>query len=396
MLSQGRPYLAIPGPSVMPDRVLAAMHRPAPNIYKGEIIELAAGLIGSLRGVARTAHAATIYIANGHAVWEAALVNTLAPGDRALVLASGRFGHGWAEMARGLGIEVEVMDFGPTLPADPDRLAARLAEDRAGRIRAVAVCHVDTSSSARSDIPALRAAIDRAGHGALLLVDCIASMGCDRFEMDLWGVDVAIAASQKGLMTPPGLGFVWFNDRAAAARARRGEISRYWDWRPRAAPEALWQYFDGTAPTHHLYGLREALAMIAEEGIEAVWARHEVLARAIWAAFDAWSAAGPLALNIADPAARSHAVTACVIGSPFGARLQDWTERVAGLTLGIGLGRSPEDGYFRIGHMGHVNAQMILGVLGTIEAGLQALGVPHGAGAVDRAAAVIAGAAPAG
>lgn len=390
MFAHGRTHLAIPGPSVVPDRVLNAMHRAAPNIYAGELHDLTASLIPDLRAVARTAHEVAIYIANGHATWEAALANTLARGDRALVLATGRFGHGWAEMARGLGLDIEIMDFGTAAPADPGRLEARLREDTSGQIRAVLVCQVDTATSVRSDVAALRAAIDRAGHPALFMVDCIASMGCDRFEMDAWGVDVAIAASQKGLMTPPGLGFVWFNDTAAAARARLGEISRYWDWRPRAHPGAFWQYFDGTAPTHHLFGLRAALDMIGEEGIEAVWHRHATLARAVWAAFDAWSAEGPMALNVADPAARSHAVTACAAGPGNGQRLQDWTRDVAGLTLGIGLGREPEDAFFRIGHMGHVNAQTILGVLATIEAGLQALEVPHGAGAVDAAAGVIA------
>lgn len=157
------------------------------------------------------------------------------------------------------------------------------------------------------------------------------------------------------------------------------------------APEGYWQYFDGTAPTHHLHGLRAALDMIAEEGLEQVWARHATLARTIWAAFDAWSAAGPLALNIADPALRSHAVTSAHLGGDLGQRLQDWTEHRAGLTLGIGLGREPESGYFRIGHMGHVNAQMILGALATIDAGLKALQIPHGDGALAAAARVVAG-----
>jgi alanine-glyoxylate transaminase/serine-glyoxylate transaminase/serine-pyruvate transaminase len=153
-----------------------------------------------------------------------------------------------------------------------------------------------------------------------------------------------------------------------------------------------WQYFDGTAPTHHLYGLRAALDMIGEEGIGAVWARHGMLAQAVWAAFDVWGSEGPMKLNVADPAKRSHAVTAVSVGSPWGDRLREWTEDVAGLTLGIGLGREPADGFFRIGHMGHVNAHSILGVIGTIDAGLKALGIPHGRGAGDAAAEIIAAA----
>lgn len=390
MFAQGRPHLAIPGPSVIPDAVLAAMHRPAPNIYAGELVEMTEGLVPDLRAVARTAHDVAIYIANGHAMWEGALSNILARGDLALVLATGRFGHGWAEMARGLGIEVEIMDFGFDTPADPQRLEDRLRADPRGRIRAVLVCQTDTASSVRSDVAALRAAIDRAGHPALYAVDCIASLGCDRYEMDEWGVDVTIGASQKGLMTPPGLGFVWFGPRAAARRDELGEISRYWDWRPRARPEAFWQYWDGTAPTHHLYGLRAALDLIKAEGMEAVWRRHATLARAVWAAFGRWSETGPAALNVADPAYRSHAVTACALGGDLAQRLQDWTREVAGLTLGLGLGRSPEAAYFRIGHMGHVSATMVLGALATIEAGFQALDIPHGAGAIEAAAGVIA------
>jgi alanine-glyoxylate transaminase / serine-glyoxylate transaminase / serine-pyruvate transaminase len=390
MLASGRPYLAIPGPSVMPDAVLNAMHRAAPNIYTGELIEMTAGLIPDLKAVARTAHNATIYIGNGHAAWEASLANVLSRGDLVLVPATGRFGLGWAEMARGLGAEVEVIDFGPESAWDLGRIEERLAGDPEGRIKAVLAVHVDTSSSVKNDVAGLRAVLDRVGHPALLMADCIASLGCDRFEMDAWGADVMVAASQKGLMVPPGMCFVFFNDRADAARERANCVTRYWDWRPRANPQEYWEYFDGTAPTHHLYGLRVALDMITAEGIENVWRRHEVLAQAIWAAFDAWSVRGPVRLNVADPALRSWAVTSAHAGSPDAARLRDWCERVAGLTLGIGLGRAPADAWFRIGHMGHVSAPMVLGALGTIEAGLAALQIPHGAGGVAAAAEVVA------
>ncbi len=380
MLANGRPYLAIPGPSVMPDRVLNAMHRAAPNIYVGELQDMTRGLIPDLKAVARTAHHATMYIGNGHAAWEASLSNVLSRGDTVLVLATGGFGHGWADMARGIGATVETIDFGLACDIDLARTEAALAADKDGRIKAVLAVHVDTSTSVRNEIAGLRAVLDRTGHPALLMVDCIASLGCDRFEMDAWGVDVMIAASQKGLMVPPGMCFVFFNDKADRARDTANCVTRYWDWRPRANPQEYWQYFDGTAPTHHLYGLRAALDMIHEEGIEAVWNRHKILAQSIWAAFGAWGSNGRLRLNIADPAKRSHAVTAAAIGSPDGDRLRHWTETVAGLTLGIGLGRQPADGYFRIGHMGHVNAQMILGALGTIDAGLKSLGIAHGPG----------------
>ncbi|MFC6687817.1 pyridoxal-phosphate-dependent aminotransferase family protein [Jhaorihella thermophila] len=397
-LSQGRSYLAIPGPSVMPEAVLRAMHRSAPNIYAGELIEMTHGLIPDLKRVARTDHDVAIYISNGHGAWEAALANVLAPGDAVLVPASGRFAHGWAEMAQGLGAEAEILDFGKSAPWDLDRIGEALRADTGHRYKAVLAVHVDTSSSVRNDIAALRAVMDEVGHPALLMVDCIASLGCDRFEMDAWGVDVMVTASQKGLMVPPGLGFVFFNDRAAAVRAAMPRVSRHWDWAPRANPEEYYQYFNGTAPTHHLYGLRAALDMIHAEGMVHVWVRHERLARAIWAACEVWGQGGPLELNVADPAFRSHAVTALRIGAPHGTALRDWVERNLGLTLGIGLGMAPPGdpawhGFFRLGHMGHVNGHMILGLLGGIEAGLTALDIPHGRGAVDAAAQVIAGAA---
>jgi len=398
-LSNGRPYLAIPGPSVMPEAVLRAMSRAGANIYEGELVELTAGLVPDLRMVARTEAHVAMYICNGHGAWEAALANVAGPGDLVLVPATGRFGHGWAEMARGLGIEVEIIDHGLQAPWDLDAIETRLRADTEGRIKAVLGVHVDTSTSLRNDVPGLRAAMDAAGHPALLMADCIASLGCDRFEMDAWGVDVLVAGSQKGLMVPPGLGFVWFNDKAAAARPER--VSVYWDWAPRANPEWYYQYFGGTAPTHHLYGLRAALDLIRAEGMEAIWQRHEVLARAIWAAVDVWGQGGSLRLNVSDPALRSCAVTALRIEAPYGLKLREWCEHQAGVTLGIGLGMAaPDDparhGFFRFGHMGHVNAHMVLGMLASVEAGLGAIGAAHTPGGVSTAAQVISAAVPSG
>ncbi len=364
------------------------MHRASPNIYEGELHDLTKSLIPDLKEVAMTAHNVAIYIGNGHAAWEAALSNVLTRGDTVLVLATGRFCIGWGEMAQSMGAVVQTIDHGMQSPVDLVQVEAALAADTDGRIKAILAVHVDTSTSVKNDIAGLRGVIDRVGHPALLMVDCIASLGCDRFEMDAWGVDVMVAACQKGLMTPAGISFVWFNDKADAARGNC--VTRYWDWRPRATAEEYYQYFDGTAPTHHLYGLRAALDLIMAEGLDHVFWRHETLARTLWAAFDCWSQGGPVQLNIADPAARSHAVTSVAIGSPNGARLRHWCEHQCGLTLGIGLGRAPADAFFRIGHMGHVNAHMIMGVVGTMQAGLTALQIPHGAGALDAAAGVIA------
>ncbi len=390
----GRSYLAIPGPSVMPEEVLRAMHRAAPNIYAGELVEMTASILPDLRYVARTDGKVALYIANGHGAWEAALANVLGPGDRVLMPATGRFGHGWAEMAEGLGAEVELLDFGRNT-FDVEAVTQALRADKAGRIKAVLATHVDTSTGVLNDIPSLRAAMDAAGHEALLMVDCIASMGCDRFEMDAWGVDVAVTASQKGLMVPPGMGFVFVSKKAEAVRHAMPRVSRYWDWAPRLDPEMFYQHFGGTAPTHHLFGLRAALDLIRAEGIEAVWARHDRLARAIWSACETWGEGGPLSLNVSDRAHRSRAVTALRIGLPHGPRLRQWVEENAGLTLGIGLGMSEEGdptggGFFRLGHMGHVNAQMIMGLLGGIEAAFVALDIPHGQGALSAAAQVLA------
>ena len=394
-LANGRAYLAIPGPSVLPDRVLAAMHRAAPNIYEGALYELVDSLWPDLRALAGTSQNVAAYIANGHGVWEAANANLFSRGDKALVLATGAFGHGWANAARAMGIDVQVLDFGKSAPPDMMQVEAALRADPA--IKAVLTTHVDTASSVKTDIRALRAAMDAAGHAALLAVDCIASMACDEYHMDGWGVDVTVAASQKGLMTPPGMGFVWFSDRAQLRCAGGDLVSPYWNWTPRARAGEFWQLWAGTAPTHHLYGLREALTMILhEEGLAAVWARHAALAGAVWAAFDGWSLGNPaIDLNVATPESRGHSVTAARFGAPHATRLRAWCEHKAGVTLGIGLGMAPLDdpachGFLRVAHMGHVNAHMTLGALAVIEAGMLSLDIAHGAGGLSAAVAAVA------
>ncbi|WP_417808340.1 pyridoxal-phosphate-dependent aminotransferase family protein [Thioclava sp.] len=395
-LSQGRPYLAIPGPSTMPDRVLSAMHRPAPNIYEGDIELLAARIADGLRRVALSTSHVAIYIANGHGAWEASLANIFSRGDKALALITGRFGDIWALSAAAMGVEVERLEFGIKASVDPDRVEAALRADTGHEIKAVLLTHVDTASSLRNDIAAVRAAINAAGHPALLMVDAIASLGCDEFRMDDWGVDVMVAASQKGLMVPPGLGFVWFSDKANEASKNADLASPYWNWQPRAFPEMVYQYFGGTSPTHHLFGLDESLKMILEEeGLPHIWARHGTLARTVWAAFEAWGQDGDIALNVANPAQRAHSVTAARIGGGGAQRLRHWLETEAGVTLGIGLGMAepgtPEaNDFLRVAHMGHVNAHMTLGALATMEAGLQALGIAHGGGALAAAAAEVA------
>lgn len=400
MTITGRHYLAIPGPSVVPDRVLNAMHRASPDIYSGELHDIVPGIYEDLKKLARTQHYVAIYIANGHGAWEAANTNLFSPGDHALVLVTGRFGEGWAQSVEALGVTVERLDFGKQTPVDAEAVAATLAADTEGRIKVVLMSHVDTTTSVRNDVAAVRAALDRVGHPALLAVDCIASLGCDVFEMDLWGVDVMVSASQKGMMTPPGLGFVWLNEKARQASLGARWRTPYWDWLPRVDSSRFYQLFGGTAPTHHLFGLRAALDMLVrEEGVEAAWRRHERLARTVWTAFDAWGEGDDgkptgIGLNVAAPANRSHAVTTVKFVSPHATELRNWTQANAGVTLGIGLGMAPEgdfgaDGYLRIAHMGHVNTHMTLGVLGAIEAGMSALNIPHGSSALARAAVVL-------
>ena len=394
-LANGRPYLAIPGPSVMPDRVLAAMHRGSPNIYEGALIEMVAGMWPDLLRLVATEGSVAAYIANGHGTWEAANANLFSKGDKALVLATGTFGHGWANTVRGLGVEAEVLDFGRSVAPDWNRVEAALRADP--NIKAVLSTQVDTASSVKTDIKALRGVMDAVGHQALLAVDSVASMACDPFFMDDWGVDITVAASQKGLMTPPGMGFVWFSE-TARERCKTSDLrTPYWDWTARASAEEFWQYWFGTAPTHHLYGLREALTMILEEeGLENVWARHATLAKAVWAAFDGWgSDNSAIALNVLQPDARGHSVTAARLGAPDATRLRRWCEHQGGLTLGIGLGMAtPDDpkaeGFLRVAHMGHVNAHMTLGALAVMEAGMLALDIPHGPG-IAAAARVVGG-----
>ena len=393
-LANGRQYLAIPGPSVMPDRVLQAMHRPAPNIYRGELIDMVATIIPDLKTIADTKHHVALYICNGHGAWEAALVNTFSRGDRVLVLGTGRFGVGWGDMARAMGIDAELLDFGPSADIDTSRVAEVLAADTAHQIKGVLAVHVDTSTSVKNNIQALRSCLDGAEHPALLLSDNIASLACDEFHMDDWGVDIMVAGSQKGLMTPPGMAFVYFNDKANAARDHADLVTPYWDWRPRIDPDYFYRYFCGTAPTHHLYGLRTALDMIVhEEGLPAVWKRHAVLAEAIWAALEVWGQAGPVRPNIAEREKRSTAVTLVSFGTGNGLRLRDWMEHSYGVTLGIPLDAlDNQDDYLRIGHMGHVNGHMVMGVLSGLQAGMMALQIPHGPTGMEAAMKVIAAA----
>jgi alanine-glyoxylate transaminase/serine-glyoxylate transaminase/serine-pyruvate transaminase len=389
-LAAGREIVAIPGPSVMPDRVLDAMHRAMPDIYAGDLTSVIDEVFDALPGIARTRSRPFVPIGNGHAGWEMALANTLSRGDRVLVLDCGRFAAIWAEMAEFNGLQVELVTAERGLPVDPVEVEERLRADTGHDIAAVLTVHVDTATSVRNDIPAIRAAIDAAGHPALFMVDCIASMGCEQFEMDDWGVDVTIAASQKGMMTPPGLAIVWAGPRALEAHREADLRTRYWDWTYRTEDGPYYLRFCGTPPVSHLFGLAEALRMIDEEGLEARWARHARLADGVRAAVDAWSTPDGIDFVARDPAQRSHSVTTISTGSIDAAEMMRICREQFGVTLGLGIG-GDEHSSFRIGHMGHVNAPMVLGVLGSIEAALLRLGATLGGSGVAAAASVLAG-----
>jgi len=395
-LAFGQQMLAIPGPSPAPERVLRAMHRSSPNIYDGELVDMMPALMDDLRTVGRTQHNVALYISNGHGAWEAALTNVLSRGDHVLVLATGRFAQGWRDMTHTLGVTTDMIDFGTDTPVDPARVVEALNADT-GRIKAVLCVHTDTASSVNNDIAVLGKAIRESGHDALLMVDCIASLGCERFEMDAWGVDVMVAGCQKGLMTPAGMSFVYFGPRAERAYETADCRTGYWDWAPRANPEMFYRRFCGTAPTHHLFGLREALNMLVhEEGVEAAWARHSVLAGAVWAAADKWAEGGVVRPNVRDHANRSTAVTTFQMNGQDAEPLRQWCEKRAGVTLGVGLGldisQARGTGLFRIGHMGHLNAHSLLGTLACVEAGMTALDIPHGPGVAAAITAIAEGA----
>ncbi len=390
-LSFGQDVVAIPGPSIVPERVLTAMHRSMPDIYDGELLTVTDEVFDALPPLAGTSQRPFVTIGNGHSAWEMALTNTLSRGDRVLVLDCGRFAAIWGEMATFLGLDVELIESPSGRANDPDRFEEILRGDRSHRIKAVLMAHVDTASSVRNDVPAFRRALDAVGHPALLMVDCIASLGCEPFLMDEWGVDLALSASQKGLMTPPGLGFVWPGERALAAHHRADMRTRYWDWTARTEDGPHYLRFCGTPPVTHLFGLREALNMIDEEGLDARWQRHRVLGCAIRAAIAAWSTPDGIGFHVIDERERSNAVTTIRCGAIDATEIARVCKDVHGVTLGVGIG-TVAGSSFRIGHMGHVNTPMVLGVLGAIEAALTTMGHAPVVSGVGAAAALIGGA----
>src|SRR5215471_21501885 len=380
----GREFLAIPGPTTVPDEVLRAMQQPAVDIYAGPLLALTDSLLADMSRLFRTTGRTYIYIANGHGAWEAALTNVLSRGDKVLVLESGRFAVGWGNAAAFLGADVEILKGDWRRAVCPTKVEAQLKEDKARNIKAILVAHIDTSSGVVNDIEAIGNAIRAAGHDALFMVDAVASLGCVPFEMDAWGVDVAMSGSQKGLMTPPGLGFVAAGVRAREAHQKAGLRSPYWDWTARDG-DSHYQKYAGTPPEHLMFALRQAINMLLEEGLDNVFLRHRLLAEAVRRAVSAWEKGKAIQFNVAEPGERSDTVTTVLLTNGCDPRLlHDYCNFKCGVTLGRGLGKLNSQA-FRIAHMGHINAPMVLGTLGVIEMALSALRIAHGAGGVDAA-----------
>lgn len=380
----GREFLAIPGPTNMPDEVLRAMHRPSLDIYSKEMLELTESLLRDLSRLFATKGKSYIYIANGHGAWEAVISNVLSRGDKVLVLESGRFAVGWGNAAAAMGADVEVLKGDWRRAVRPAEVEARLREDKEHQIKAIMVVQIDTASGAVNDIEAIGKAIKASGHPALYMVDTVASLSCMPFQMDAWGIDVAMSGSQKGLMTPPGLSFVAINDRAREVHKTAGMRTPYWDWTERDGSEHYSKYA-GTAPVHLLFALRQAIDMLFQEKLENAFLRHHLLGEAVRRAVGVWSEGQVLGFNITEASERSDTVTTVMMSNGHDpVALQTYCKEKCGVVLGTGIGELRGQA-FRIAHMGHINAPMILGTLGVIEVGLQALDIPHGKGGTEAA-----------
>jgi alanine-glyoxylate transaminase/serine-glyoxylate transaminase/serine-pyruvate transaminase len=366
----GRHFLQIPGPTNVPDRVLRAIDRPTIDHRGPEFAALAKEVLANLKPVFKTAAPVVIYPASGTGAWEAALVNTLSPGDRVLMCETGHFATLWREMAGRLGLAVEFIPGDWRRGADPAAVEARLAEDKARAVKAVCVVHNETSTGVTSRVPEIRRAIDRAGHPALFMVDTISSLASIDYRHDEWGVDVTVAGSQKGLMLPPGLSFNAVGDKALAA-SRTARLPRsYWDWQPMIAANAS-GWFPYTPATNLLCGLREALLMLLEEGLDNVFARHDRHAEATRRAVRAWG----LELLCAEPAEYSSSLTAVMTPSGIDAdALRELILARFDMSLGTGLGKL-KGRVFRIGHLGDFNDLMLAGTLAGVEMGLGLAGL---------------------
>ena len=396
---RGRQFFQNPGPTNIPDRVLRAMDRAVLDFLSDEFMAIHRTCHAGVKRVLKTQQQLFMYAASGHGAWEAALANVLSPGDSVLMLESGYFSDSWTTMARHLGLEVETVSSDWRRGVRFDALADRLKADKAHAIKAVLVVHNETATGLALPVPEVRRALDEVKHPALLLVDTISSLGCFDFRMDAWGVDIAVGGSQKGLMLPTGMSFTGVSEKGIAASSQGKTRRHYWDWREMGSREP--QRFLGTTPVHMFFALEEALKLLDEEGLDAVFARHNRLASATRAAVAHWGgnarsnvkadakgiAGGVKAIELfcADDARLSDSVTAVMLPEGHDA---DAFRRMAvnrfNLSLGGGLG-TLGGRVFRIGHMGDLNEPMLLGALATIELTFKACGIPHQAGGVEAA-----------
>ena len=371
-LRSGRHFLQIPGPTNVPDRVLRAIDRPTIDHRSRDFARLGRDVLEGMQRIFRTRGHMFIYPASGTGAWEAALVNTLSPGDRVLMFETGHFATLWRTMAARFGLDVEFVPGDWRHGVDPDLVAERLSDDRERRIKAVLVVHNETSTGVASRIPLVRHAIDVAEHPALLMVDTISSLGSIDYRHDEWGVDVTVAGSQKGLMLPPGLSFNAVSDKAFAASRSNRLMRSYWDWSEmqKHNPTGFFPYTPGT---NLLFGLREAIAMLEEEGLPKVFARHARHAEATRRAVRGWG----LEILCANPQEYSNSLTAVIVPTGHDAdRLREVILDRCDMSLGAGLGKLAGK-VFRIGHLGDFNDLMLMGTLAGVEIGLQVAGVPH-------------------
>jgi alanine-glyoxylate transaminase/serine-glyoxylate transaminase/serine-pyruvate transaminase len=373
--ASGWHFLQIPGPTNVPERVLSAIARPVIDHRGKQFARLGRDVLAGLKDVLKTEQPVALYPASGTGAWEAALVNTLSPGDSVLLCENGYFAELWGNLAERLGFHVERLSASWRQPPDPRTAEAVLSDDKSHTLKAILVVHNETSTGALCDVKALRTAIDNARHPALLLVDAISSLGSTDYEHDNWGVDVTISASQKGLMLPPGLSLNALSQRALSASKQAKSGRGYWDWEPMIAANDT-GFFPYTPATNLLYGLREALTMLQEEGLEQVFQRHQRHARATQIAVEAWR----LEVFCTDPNARSPALTGVL--APEGHAV-DALRRIAleELNMSLGAGLGPLAGkVFRVGHLGHFNDLMLCAVLNGIELALAKSGIPCATG----------------
>ena len=380
----GRHFLQIPGPTNVPDRVLRAIDAPTMDHRGPEFGVLGKYVLDGLKPVFKTKKPVIIFPASGTGAWEAALVNTLSPGDKVLMVETGHFASLWQEMAGRLGLTVDFVPGDWRGGVDPAMIEAKLKEDKGHTIKAVCAVHNETSTGVTSRIGLIRKAIDAAGHPALFLVDTISSLGSIDYRHDEWGVDVTVAGSQKGLMLPPGLSFNAISDKAIAASKKAGLQKSYWDWAPMLAANEK-GYFPYTPATNLLYGLKEALDMLLEEGLENVFARHDRHAEATRRAVRGWG----LEILAKNPEEYSSALTAVMMPDGHNAdALRKIILDKFDMSLGAGLGKVAGK-VFRIGHLGDFNDLALAGTLSGVEMGLKLAGVPIKASGVAEALAYL-------